>query len=90
MSPLTYYLSFSSLSPIQIQFSHGHPLTSASSKIDYYITSDKFRTEIFYELNGNDFISINDDMSNDELSIAAVGIAEYQGRYIEDVYEYKR
>ena len=42
MSPLTYYLSFSKLARIQVQYGHGHPITSGVPSVDYFVTSELF------------------------------------------------
>ena len=86
MSPLTYYLSFSKLAPVQVQFSHGHPITSGNlHMIDYFVTSDKFRLD--REINHGGVL-IRDEMGHEELGSVAKEVANYMGRNVESVYEY--
>ena len=86
MSPLTYYLSFSKLAPVQVQFSHGHPITSGNlHMIDYFVTSDKFRLDSEINHGG---VLIRDEMGHEELGSVAKEVANYMGRNVESVYEY--
>lgn len=44
MNPLSYYLSFSRLARVQVQFGHGHPVTSGTGEVDYFVSSDLFQS----------------------------------------------
>lgn len=82
MSPLTYYLSFTKLSRIQVQFGHGHPITSGNPTIDYFVTSDFFREE------GGGRVRMEEGMEDEELGEVAKEVGEFMGVAGEGVFEY--
>ncbi|GMH79407.1 hypothetical protein TrLO_g3599 [Triparma laevis f. longispina] len=82
MSPLTYYLSFTKLSRIQVQFGHGHPITSGNPTIDYFVTSEFFREE------GGGRVRMEGGMEDEELGEVAKEMGEFMGVAGEEVFEY--
>jgi Flp pilus assembly protein TadD len=42
MCPLSYFLAFARLAPVQLQYGHGHPVTSAAPGVDYFVSSELF------------------------------------------------
>jgi hypothetical protein len=39
LTPLTYLLAQARLAPVQVSFGHGHPITSGSASVDYFVSS---------------------------------------------------
>jgi predicted O-linked N-acetylglucosamine transferase (SPINDLY family) len=75
MSPVTYYISMSRLSPVTAVFGHGHPITSGLTSVDYFITSDLF------EYNDSNYRMLPDD-DRPEPRMASSGYHDYTEQLI--------